>query len=65
VPAWVRQRQVEDGAAPATINRALSTLCRWYSDDWRYPPVQPIAHDWHGFELSLASAMDTPLAVPA
>ncbi|NTU85968.1 MAG: hypothetical protein HGA45_42680 [Chloroflexales bacterium] len=22
---WVRQRQVEDGAAPATINRALST----------------------------------------
>jgi site-specific recombinase XerD len=23
--AWVRQRQVEDGAAPATINRALST----------------------------------------
>ncbi len=25
VQRWVRQRQVEDGAAPATINRALST----------------------------------------
>jgi integrase/recombinase XerC len=25
VQAWIRRRQVEDGAAPATINRALST----------------------------------------
>lgn len=29
--AWVRQRQVEDGAAPATINRALSTSRRCWA----------------------------------
>jgi integrase/recombinase XerC len=29
--AWVRQRQVEDGTAPATINRALSTGRRCWS----------------------------------